>query len=85
MRYDLNWEPEEGVAMTNVQLYIALGVPTLMALMSIGVNVALYIHLSSTMTARFAGMDTQLGLLMSKVVEVDNRVVRVEERLGIKG
>ena len=70
--------------MTDLQLHFAVGVPSMMAVLSIGVNVALYIHLSSTMSTRFAAVDTRLELMMAKIVEIDNRVIRLEERFGIK-
>ncbi len=71
--------------MNNVQLYLAIGIPTVMAILSIGTNVALYIHLNSTVTTRFASTDARLDMVLSKVVDVDNRLTRVEERMGIKG
>ena len=52
---------------------------------SIGTNVALYIHLSSTMNARFDSVDRRLEALTGKVVEIDNRLTRLEVRMGIHG
>ena len=66
--------------MTDLQLYILVAIP----LVGILANTGLFIHLSSTMNARFERIDARFDMLMSKVVELDNRVVRVEERLGIK-
>jgi hypothetical protein len=73
--------------MTDLQLYILATIP----LVGILANTGLFIHLSSTMNARFGQMDARFeridarfDMLMSKVVELVNRVVRVEERLGIK-
>ena len=80
--------------MTDLQLYILVAIP----LVGILANTGLFIHLNSTMNARFAQMDarfehinarferidSRFELLMSKVAELCNRVVRVEERLGIK-
>ena len=51
---------------------------------SIGTNVALYNHLSSTMNGRFDLVDRRFDTLIGKVVEVDNRLTRVEERMGIR-
>lgn len=70
--------------MTDLQLYILIAIP----LVGILANTGLFIHLSGAMNTRFLALesriDTRFDLLMSKVVEIDNRVVRVEERLGMK-
>ncbi len=70
--------------MTDLQLYILVAIP----LVGILANTGLFIHLNGSMNARFlaleARFDTRFDLLMSKVIEIDNRVVRVEERLNIK-
>ena len=73
--------------MTDLQLYILVAIP----LVGILANTALYIHLNSTMNARFERvdarfehMDARFDTLMGKVVEIDNRLTRVEDRLGIK-
>lgn len=61
------------------------------ALIGIGMNVGLYIHLGSTMNSRFDAVDRKFesverrfDVLLGKVVEVDNRLTRVEERMGIR-
>lgn len=65
------------------------------ALIAIGTNVGLYIHLSSTMNTRFDSferkMDTRFDsvdrradVTLGKLIEVDNRLTRVEERMGIR-
>jgi hypothetical protein len=51
---------------------------------SIGTNVALYIHLSSTMNGRFDLADRRSDVVLGKVIEIDNRLTRVEERMGIR-
>ena len=52
-------------------------------ILSIGTNVALYIHLSATMNSRFDSVDRRLEVLTGKVVDIDNRVTRIEIRMGI--
>ena len=52
-------------------------------ILSIGTNVALYIHLSATMNSRFDSVDRRLEVLTGKVVDIDNRVTRIETRMGI--
>jgi hypothetical protein len=66
--------------MTDLQLYILVAIP----LVGILANTALFIHLNSTMNARFERVDARFDTLMGKVVEIDNRLTRVEDRLGIK-
>ena len=52
-------------------------------ILSIGTNVALYIHLSATMNSRFDSVDRRLEVLTGKVLDIDNRVTRIETRMGI--
>jgi hypothetical protein len=60
-------------------------------IVSIGTNVALYVHLSSTMNARFDtferrfdSLERRFDVMLGKVIEIDNRLTRVEERMGIR-
>lgn len=59
--------------MTDLQLYILVAIP----FVGILANTGLFIQLNSTMNTRF---DT----LMGKVIDIDNRLTRVEERMGIR-
>ena len=52
-------------------------------ILSIGTNVALYIHLSATMNSRFDSVDRRLEVLTGKVLDIYNRVTRIETRMGI--
>ena len=74
--------------MTDSQLYLALGLPSFVALIGILVNTAYYLGLNSRMTSletRLQALehkfDTRFDLLMGKLFEVDNRLTRVEEQL----
>lgn len=94
--------------MTDVQLYLAIGIPTLAVLAGILTNVVHYsslnVRLNSIETrfdARFNTIDAQFNsrfnaiddrfnrlevrfdTLITKVVELDNRVTRIEAKLGI--
>jgi hypothetical protein len=85
--------------MTDQQLYLAIGVPAVIAIVGILVNVgyfvALYARVASlesrldsridkveqgihTMEQKF---DMKFDLLTGKVIELDNRIIRIEERL----
>jgi hypothetical protein len=77
--------------MTDLQLYILVAIP----LVGILANTGLFIHLSSAMNTRFHGLeskmdsrfervDARFDTLMGKVVEIDNRLTRVEDRMGMK-
>jgi hypothetical protein len=74
-----------------LQFYILVATP----LVGILTNTSLFIHLSGTMNTRFAGleskvdsrferMDARFDTLMGKVIEIDNRLTRVEDRMGMK-
>jgi hypothetical protein len=77
--------------MTDLQLYILVAIP----LVGILANTGLFIHLSGTMSLRFGALESKLDArfervdqrfetLMGKVIEIDNRLIRVEDRMGIK-
>jgi hypothetical protein len=58
---------------------------------AISTNIVLYIHLSSTMTGRFDSferrfdsLERRFDVMLGKVIEIDNRLTRVEERMGIR-
>ena len=79
--------------MTDVQLYLAIGIPTIAVLIGILTNV---IHHSavnsrfnsvdarfSNIDARFNNLDVRFDTLTGKVIDVYNRVTRIEAKLGI--
>jgi hypothetical protein len=45
---------------------------------------ARFASLETSVNARLATLETRLDTLIGKVVEIDNRLIRVEERLGIR-
>jgi hypothetical protein len=78
--------------LTEQQLYLSIGIPTLAVLIGIMVNVGYFVAINgrinslemrldariNTLEAKF---DMKLDLLTGKVIELDNRIVRLEERL----
>ena len=79
--------------MTDLQVDLAIGVPTFAVLVGILMNV---IHHSAvnarfnsvdarfnTVDARFNNLDVKFDTLTGKVIELDNRVTRIEAKLGI--
>jgi hypothetical protein len=78
--------------MTDAQLYLAIGMPTLAVLVGVLVNVGQFAAMNSrfsSLEVRFdariqaleAKFDTKFDLLVGKVIELDNRMTRLEERL----
>jgi hypothetical protein len=65
--------------MTVAQLYLAIGLPSFVALVGILVNVGYFVTLNGRMTR----VEDKIDSLTGKVAEVDNRVVRIEDKLGI--
>jgi hypothetical protein len=73
----------EPAGMTETQLYIAAGLPTVAVLVGILMNVSLFNSLSARLLALENKVDTKLYLVAGKLAELDNRLSRVEERLSI--
>jgi hypothetical protein len=80
---------EMGHRLNSLQFYILVAIP----LVGILANTGLFIHLSGTMNRRFAGfeskmdcrferVDARFDTLVGKMVEIDNRLTRVEDRMG---
>lgn len=65
--------------MSDLQIYLALGLRSFVALVGILVNLGYFVALSGRMTR----VEDKLDVLTGKVAEVDNRVVRIEDKLGI--
>jgi hypothetical protein len=87
--------PEYNMNVTDVQLYLAIGIPTLAVLAGILTNVAQssalnarFNSLETRMDARFNGVDARFNnlevkfdVLTGKVIDLDNRVTRIEAKL----
>ena len=65
--------------MTNVQLYFAIGLPSALALVNLGVLLVLFTDLSSRIQRLAERMDNMVGAIN----ELDKRLTRVEIKLGI--
>jgi hypothetical protein len=66
--------------MTEVQLYILVAIP----LVGILANTGLFHHVSGRVDRLAERMDARFDMLMGKVVDVDSRLTRVEERMSIR-
>jgi hypothetical protein len=74
--------------MSEQQLYIAVGLPTIVALIGILVNIGYFVaingrigSLETRLDNRMTSLEAKFDILVGKVVELDNRLVRLEERL----
>jgi hypothetical protein len=71
---------------TDVQLYLAIGIPTLAVLLGILTNVIQWNAMNArfnSLEGRFNSLDVKFDTLTGKVIDVDNRVTRIEAKLGI--
>ena len=83
--------------MTDVQLYLAIGIPTFAVLVGILTNIVHHSavnarfnavetrisNLEIRVDARFNNLDVKFDTLTGKVIDLDNRVTRIEAKLGI--
>ena len=74
--------------MTDVQLYLAIGMPVLAVLAGMPVNSVAVNSINSRLgsietrlTSLESKFDTKFDILTGKVIELDNRLTRLEERL----
>jgi hypothetical protein len=69
--------------MSNTQFFTALCLPLIVFLVGFYFQNTGIRDLRSDMNLRFARFDQRFDDLTSKVVDVDNRLIRVEERLKL--
>jgi hypothetical protein len=74
-------------SMTDTQLYLAIGLPTLALVLGMIGNGLLFNALStrisgvgSTLSARMIALETRIDLLISKVADIDGRLSVLEDR-----
>jgi hypothetical protein len=70
--------------MNNTQLYLAIGMPSAIALIGILVNIGYFIVLNTRMMALEARIDSLSTSLTGAINELDKRLTRVEIKLGIQ-
>jgi hypothetical protein len=71
---------------TDSQLCLAIGIPTLAVLLGILTNVIQWNAINArfnSLEARFNNLDVKFDTLTGNVIDVDNRVTRIEAKLGI--
>jgi hypothetical protein len=67
--------------MTDIQLYIAAGLPTVAVLVGILINVSLFKSLSARLSALENKVDTKLDAAANKLAALTYRLSRVQRRL----
>lgn len=68
--------------MTDLQLYLSVGLPVLVSLAGIVMNIVFFLHLAGRIDRTDERITTRIDVLTTKVVDVDNWVIRLEERLA---
>ena len=66
--------------MSNVQFYFAIGLPSVLALINLGVMLVLFTDLSGRIQRLAERMDNMVGAIN----ELDKRLTKVEIKLGIQ-
>jgi len=66
--------------MTDTQLYLAIGIPSLLAL----VNLAVILTLFTSLSGRIQRLEERMDHLVGAINELDKRLTKVEIKLGIQ-
>jgi hypothetical protein len=69
---------------TNVQLYFAIGLPSVLALVNIGITLALFLHLGTRIQSIEDRLTRSIDNLTGAINDLDKRLTRVEIKLGIQ-
>jgi len=70
--------------MTNTQLYLAVGIPALLALINITVSLVLFTYLGARIESLSQSLSGRIDALTGAVNDLDKRLTRVEVKLGIQ-
>lgn len=70
--------------MTNVQLYFAIGLPSVLSLVNIGITLALFLHLGTRIQSIEDRLTRSIDNLTGAINDLDKRLTRVEIKLGIQ-
>jgi hypothetical protein len=71
--------------MNDSQMYLAIGLPTIAVLTGIIVNGMQFHNVAAALNARMSSVETRLDMLISKVMDFDGRLTRLEERMQRRG
>ncbi|HYA18802.1 MAG TPA: hypothetical protein VEF06_15115 [Bryobacteraceae bacterium] len=67
--------------MTNTQLYFATGAPVFAIIVNMMANIMQITTINARITSLESSMNTRFDTLLGKVIDIDNRLTRLEERL----
>jgi hypothetical protein len=70
--------------MNNTQLYLAIGVPSILALINLGVILVLFTDLSRRISSLEERLCIRIDALTGAVNELDKRLTRVEIKLNLQ-
>ena len=65
--------------MNDAQRYLVMGLPSIIAMLEILVNMCYFVAVNGRMHRVEGKLDSFTG----KVTEIDNRVIRIQDKLGI--
>lgn len=68
--------------MNDAQLYLAIGLPSVVALIGILVNIGYFVTLNGRMTALESKQDRHFEILIGKISELETRVANLEIKPG---
>lgn len=77
-------QPESGHDMTNVQLYLAVGLPTLAVITSLVINIVTITGIRAELAdirTDIREIRADIKLITGKLAEMDTRISVIEERL----
>jgi hypothetical protein len=69
-------------AVTNVQLYLSIGIPTLAVLVGILLNGFLYNSLNTSLNGRIGSFEGRIGSLEGRIGNLEGRIGSLETRIG---
>ena len=69
------------MTVTDTQLYFAVGLPVFAIIVNMMANVMQITTINARITSLESTLSTRFETLLGKVIEIDNRLTRLEERL----
>lgn len=69
------------MTVTDTQLYFAVGLPVFAIIVNMMANIMQITTINARITSLESSMSTRFDTLLGKVIEIDNRLTRLEERL----
>jgi hypothetical protein len=73
-------------SVTDVQVYLVIGIPTVAVLIGILTDVIQWNAVNArfnSLDARFNKLDVKFDTLTGKIIDLDNRLTRIDPKLGL--